>query len=249
MPEASSFRSPRFQTTRWSIIARAGDADPAEKKDALEDLCNIYWAPVYVFIRRSGFDRHETEDLTQDFFSDLIQRDKLLCSADQSRGRFRTYLLAAVKNQLANHRRNQAAIKRGGDVQTLMVDWNDAERRYATEPVDGWTAEAIFHRHWALTLLRRVLDQLRAQYAAAGREEWFQALSPVLTGDAKLHYEQLARQLQTTPAAIRVAVHRLRKKYRDALVSEISGTIDDHDEINNERSTLLKALTGECDSA
>lgn len=210
----------------------------------MQDLCCIYWPPVYAFIRRSGFDPHAAEDLTQDFFSDLIQRDKLLSSADQNAGRFRTYLLAAVKHSLANFRRHGAAKKRGGDVRTLAVDWNDAERRYAAEPVDGWTPEAIFHRRWAMTLLQRVLEQLHGGFADAGREQWFQAMSPFLTGDSKPQYQELAVQLGTTPAAIRVAVHRLRKQYRDALAAEIAGTLGDPDAIHEERITLLNALSG-----
>jgi RNA polymerase sigma-70 factor (ECF subfamily) len=244
---SSSFRSPQFQTTRWTIIARAANDDPAEKREAMQSLCEIYWPPVYTFVRRRGFDRHEAEELTQDFFAGLIQRDMLLTTANQSNGRFRTYLLAAVKHHLANHRRSKAAQKRGGDVQTLSIDWNDAERRYVAEPIDGWTAEAIFHRQWALTLLARVLDQLREGYAESGREPWFQAMSPFLTGEAKPNYDQLSQQLQTTPAAARVAVHRLRKQYRTALAAEISGTISDTDAVNEERVTLLKALSGDVD--
>ncbi|MCG8652541.1 MAG: ECF-type sigma factor, partial [Pirellulales bacterium] len=155
---------PRFQTTRWSVIAHAGEGASPAQQAALEDLCQAYWQPVYAFVRRSGFGRHQAEDLTQDFFAELVDQRRLLRAADHQRGRFRTFLLAAVKNHMANHRRQAATLKRGGGVELFSIDTDDAERRYSVEPKEGWTPEALFNRRWALTLLENVLDQLAQHY-------------------------------------------------------------------------------------
>jgi RNA polymerase sigma-70 factor (ECF subfamily) len=236
--------APRFRTTQWSLVVRAASAEGSGQQAALADLCRAYWYPVYVFIRRRGFDAGESEDLTQDFFSELLDKRGLLETADPTRGRFRTYLLAGVKHHLSKHRRRQAAEQRGGKVHTLSVDWMGAEQRYATEPVDGWTADAIFHRRWALTLLEQVLARLSEHYAAHGRGEWFERLRPYLTTDDQPAYADLAETLGTTPSAVRVAVHRLRKHYREALEAEIRSTVGESDSTEDERAELWRALGG-----
>ncbi len=235
--------APQFQTTRWSMIAHAAEDSSPDQRAALEELCWAYWQPVYAFIRRSGLDPHQAEDLTQDFFADLVDRGPLIETADPAQGRFRTYLLAAVKNRMANFRRDAAVIKRGGNVQTFSMDAATAEQRYAAEPVDGWTPEALFNRRWALTLLENVLDQLQRQYARADRDDWFRAMHPFLTTDDRPPYDELARQLGTTNAATRVAVHRLRKQYRDALAAAIAATLGEGETVAEERMELLQSLS------
>lgn len=237
--------SPAFQTTRWSLIARAAEDSGPLQQAALEDLCRSYWRPIYSFIRHSGLGRHQAEDLTQDFFADLVDHGPLIETADPSQGRFRTYLLAAVKHRLANQRREASAARRGGKVQTFSIDWNDAELRYASEPTDGWTAEAIYNRRWALTLLENVLDKLAERYDQADRKEWFDAMRPFLTSDDQPPHHDLAQRLGTTASAIRVAVHRLRKQYRDALAAEINTTLGDGETVADERGELLRSLLGE----
>lgn len=226
------------------MIADAAGGESSIKKVALNELCDLYWLPVYVFIRRRSFDRQQSEDLTQEFFVNLIGNQKLVESADRELGRFRTFLLAALKNQLANHVRDACAIKRGGDIKNLSVDWQNAEQSYQAEPCDGWTAEALFHRRWALTTLETVLSEIERAYRDAGRADWFQLLKPYLTTQAKPDYQSLATQLNTTPAAARVAVHRLRKHYREALVQQIRNTVGDDESVSDEKTVLLNALTG-----
>lgn len=238
-------KSARFQTTRWSIIADAANGSGPDQRDALEELCRSYWQPVYVFVRRSGFSAPEAEDLTQDFFADLVQRGPLIESADRTQGKFRTYLLAAVKNRIANHHRDAAAIKRGGDVQFFSIDAAAAERRYDAEPASGWTAEALFHRRWALTLLDRVLQRLADSYERSGRKEWFESLRPFLTTGEKPAHDELAKRLETTASAVRVSIHRLRKQYRDALAAEIATTLGEDQSVADERGELLRSLTGD----
>ena len=209
----------------------------------METLCGQYWLPVYSFVRSRNFDAPTAEDITQDFFSHLVQQSTLLKRADPANGRFRTYLLAAVKNHIANHRRGQNAIKRGGGFTTFSIDV-DAERRYLAEPTDNWTAEAIFNRQWAIALLDHVLNRLAQRYEDRDRTNWFETIRPFLTINARPSYDQLAEQLGTTPAAARVAVHRIRKEYRDALACEIAATIGEGESVSDERTELLRALNG-----
>ena len=246
VPPSSAAPGPQFLTTRWSVIAQAAAPLQPQQQMALQELCAAYWMPVYAFIRRSGMEAHQAEDSTQDFFLDLVNNRRLLETADQAHGRFRSYLLAAVKHHLAHWRRGQRAQKRGGGRHLLPLDFADAERCYAAEPSDGWTAEALFHRRWALTLLDRVLQQLAERHAAAGRGAWFEALQPYLTaGDDCPPQDDVAQRLGTTPAAVRVAIHRLRRQYRDALTAEIAATLGDETAVIDERTELFRALSGE----
>ncbi|MEM9587231.1 MAG: sigma-70 family RNA polymerase sigma factor [Planctomycetota bacterium] len=239
----SSTHPPRFQSTHWSLIVRA-TGDRSDRGDALEALCQGYWYPVYAFVRRRGLDRESAEDFTQDFFAALIDGGRLLQSANPSKGRFRTYLLAAVKHRLANWKRDRTTQKRGGHVQTFSVDWADAEQKYAAEPTDGWTPETVFHRRWAMTVLARVLDELKQHYADRGRTDWFEAMRPMLVTAETPDYASLAERLDASESAVRVALHRLRKHYADALRVEIGATLDDDQDADAERIELLRALTG-----
>ena len=242
---SNSVYTPRFRSTHWSMVARAAGEVGSECTAALEELCQDYWVPVYTFLRRRGLDAAEAEDVTQEFFTELLTNRRRLAAADPAEGRFRTYLLAGVKHRLANHHRRATAVRRGGDATPLSFDWTEAEQKYLAEPTNGWTAEAVFNRRWALTLLDRVLTNLGDYYRDQGRGSWFESLRRFLTTDEKPSYEELAEQLETTPSAVRVAVHRLRKHYRNTLVAEIRATIGGSDDADDERSELLRALAGE----
>jgi RNA polymerase sigma factor (sigma-70 family) len=244
----------RFRTTSWSLVAAAagGDADVdtdngvvnENANDALQRLCLAYWYPVYSFIRRHGSDRDEAEDLTQGFFAKLLEKDYLV-DADQSRGRFRTFLLASVKHFIANERDRNGALKRGGHVLTLSLDFEQAESRYQIEPVEQWTADAIYDRNWAISLLREVLDSIEADYQTAGKGDLFAALSPKLTGQRNgQSLAEIATQLQTTTGAVKVAAHRLRSTYREKLVEAVAATLVVGDDVDEERKILLDAIAG-----
>ncbi|MFK8111608.1 MAG: RNA polymerase sigma factor [Rubripirellula sp.] len=231
----------KFCTTNWSLVHAASGA---EKSAALTQLCQAYWYPVYSFIRRSGENRNEAEDLTQGFFAKLLEKD-YLADADRARGRFRTFLLASVKHFLSNERDFQKAVKRGGRVKHLSLDFEEAEARYSIEPTDGWTAEAIYERNWALSLLREVFLALETEYTEAGKGDLFAALTPYLTGqptDGSL--SEIAVQLETTGGALKVAAHRLRKSYRQRLREAVAATLDGSDDVEAERRLLMDAMAG-----
>lgn len=228
------------------MIADAGGENSTIRRAAIDELCQSYWPPIYAFLRRRGLSPGEAEDVTQDFFAELLDNDRLITTADPSKGKFRTYVIASLKNRLFNQQRYDRAKKRGGDVTAISVDWSEAEAKYLAEPVDHWTAEALFHRRWAITLLEGVLDRLAQTYAQQGRADWFEILRPFLTTSENPPYEVIADQLQTTSAAARVAVCRLRKHYREQLIQEIGSTLGEGEDVASEQAELLKALQGPC---
>ncbi|HEY1377696.1 MAG TPA: sigma-70 family RNA polymerase sigma factor [Gemmataceae bacterium] len=229
---------PDFATTRWSLVAAA--KDPAARQ-ALADLCGLYWYPVYAFVRRRGYSADDAGDLTQEFFARLIEKAGV-AGADPAKGRFRSYLLGACRHFLANERDRAAAQKRGGGRPVGSLDLADAERRYAAEPADGRTPEQVFERRWALTLLDGVLAGLRAEYAAAGQDVLFDRLKSSLTGDAG-PYVELAAELGLTEGAVKVAAHRLRRRYRDRLRAAIAETVATPEDIEAEIRDLFAALS------
>jgi len=240
----SSAHSVRFRSTHWSLISQAGGEAGDDQRRAFSELCEGYWSPVYAFLRRRGMKPEEAEDLTQDFFAELMDSGRLLQTADPEKGRFRTYLLAALKNRLANHRRGEATARRGGNVVLCSVDWSEAEKGYSAEPCHQLTPEAIFHRRWALAVLQCVLDRLTEKHRADGRERWFSQLRGFLTTDESPPYAELASQLHTTESAVRVAVCRLRRQYRDALIAEIRDTLGEDEDVDLEQAELFRALGG-----
>jgi RNA polymerase sigma factor (sigma-70 family) len=231
-----------FATTQWSVVLAAGHRGSAEAAAALERLCSLYWVPLFAFVRRQGHSVEEAEDLTQAFFTRLIEKE-VLSEADRSRGRFRTFLLTSCQNFLANERDRTFAAKRGGGRTLLSIDVPAAEARYQRAMAHDETPERLYDRQWCLTLLARVLDDLRDEYVAAGKERIFERLRGFLTmdDDAGSHAEA-AHDLEMTIAAVKVAVHRLRKRYRDALREHVSATVASPDEVEEERRYLLKTL-------
>ncbi len=242
--DAESPSRPAFVTTHWSLVVSAGDNDTPHARDALEKLCRAYWFPIYAFVRRQGHGPHDAQDLTQEFFARLLEK-KYLASADPAKGRFRSFLLASLKHFLANEWDKTQAQKRGGGQFLIPIDAATAETSCGIEPADNLTAEKIFERRWALTLLEHVLRRLRAEYVRDDREKLFEQLKPTLTEVSRsVRYAEIATRLGTTEGAVKVAVHRLRQRYREVLRAEIADTVASPGEVEDEIRNLFAALAG-----
>ena len=230
-----------FATTRWSLVAAAGDPGAPQAREALADLCRLYWFPVYAYIRRRGHDHHRAQDLTQAFFTRLLEKNDL-AAADRTRGRFRSFLLTACQHFLANEHDRGRAKKRGGGRAHVSLDFTDADGRYSREPADADAPEGLFDRQWALGLLDRTVNELRDEYAESGRAKLFDSLKDCLMGDAGGSYAELAKDLAMTQGAVKVAVHRLRQRYRDRLRAAIAETVATAEEVDAEIRDLFAAL-------
>jgi RNA polymerase sigma-70 factor (ECF subfamily) len=240
--EASSLGArDRFLTTRWSLVARAG-SDSVDARDALESLCTGYWYPLYAFARRRGLDHHAAQDAVQGFLARLIEKHDLR-SADQARGRFRSFLLAGLSNFLANLWDRERAEKRGGSLSRLSIDEAAAESRYAGELAVPGSPETCFEREWAHEVLARSLAALASEWDRAGKRELFARLKPFLTAEATAADQaSIAADLSKTENAIRIALHRLRKRFGELLRLEVADTVADPGEVEAELEDLLRAL-------
>ena len=234
--------SDRFATTRWSLIRATREPGEPAARQALADLCRLYWFPIYSFIRRRGQSHEQAQDFTQEFFTRLLERNGL-ATADPSRGRFRSYLLAACQNFLANQHDHDVALKRGGGQEPLPLDFGDADSRYGCEPAGGRTAEQEFERRWAVALLDQALAALRAEYVGMDRQRLFERIKGVLTGESE-PYSVLATDLGLTEGEIKVAIHRLRQRYREQLREIIAETVGSEEEVEDEIRALFAALGG-----
>jgi RNA polymerase sigma-70 factor (ECF subfamily) len=223
-------------------VFAAGDPGAPRAREALSALCGAYWYPLYAYVRRRGHTPERAQDLTQDFFTYLLERD-LIAKADPERGRFRSFLRGVFARYLSDERDRANALKRGGGRPVISIDPLDAESRYSREPAHELTPERIFDRSWALTLLSRVLDRLRQEYDDSGRSATFEELRGVLTNGAQASpYEVIAENLGINEGAVRVAVHRLRRRYGLLLRQEIEATIEDPSEVEDEIRDLFAAL-------
>jgi RNA polymerase sigma-70 factor (ECF subfamily) len=232
----------RFATTRWSVVRSAGAGDPRRSRRALSELCGIYWYPLYAFVRRRGYDADEAQDLTQAFFTDLLEREGI-GRADPVRGHFRTFLLSSLQNFLAGEWRKRQTLKRGGDLEILSLDFATAESAYALEPVDGRDPETEFERAWALGLLERALADLRDHYAGLGKLELFEALKGALDGGGEaLDYAELAARLGYREGALRTAVSRLRARWSHRIRDRVADTVDDEADVRSELQRLIAAV-------
>ncbi len=232
----------RFPTTRWSRVAAAADPGSPDSREALEELCATYWFPVYALVRRKGFDPDAALDLAQDYFARLLEKP-VLAAADRHKGRFRAFLLADCTFFLANARDRDRRIKRGGGRRFVAIDATDAEGRYGAEPSHELTPERLFERTWALTLLAGVFDALRDEFESDGKLAAFDELKVVLEeGRGAVRYAEIAGRLGMSKGAVKVAVHRLRKRYRDLLRERIAATLDDPAEVDDEIRALFDAL-------
>jgi DNA-directed RNA polymerase specialized sigma24 family protein len=261
-----------FAATRWTLVLAAGGEDAPRAAEAMAELCRIYWYPLYAYIRHRGHPSHESEDLTQEFFVLLLGSEKgtgseketgtfspkgpqgapqkrclspfpSLAGVDRRNGKFRSFLLAALKHFLANQWDRTQAQKRGGGQAVLSLDALSAEGRYRREPAHNLTPERLFERQWALTVLERVLARLQSEHEAGGKAALFQTLKPFLTsGRPAATYAEAAAALQMSAGAVKVAIHRLRRRYRQLLKEEIAHTVAKPEEIDDEIRYLMACL-------
>ena len=228
-------------TTRWSIVLRAQSEPSADSRSALEALCRGYWYPLYAYVRRVGRTPHDAEDLTQEFFARLLEKGWLL-SASPENGRFRTFLLMALKRFMAKEWHRSTALKRGGGQSPLPLDTTDAERRYAGEPMTA--PDEIYERRWAMTLLDQALARLSAEFSAGGKAGEFESLKHWLAADrGEIPYGKLASSLRGSEGAARVAVHRMRKRFRQIFREMIANTVAEGEDVEKELRYLVAVLS------
>ena len=241
--EAARSKSPHFVTTQWSLILNAG-REGASQGAALEQLCRTYWYPLYVYIRRRGNGPEDAQDLTQGFFARLLEK-QWLEGVQENGSRFRSFLLCALNGFLADQYDRATAAKRGGGQPALSLDAEEGERRYLLEPATHETAEKIFDRRWALTVLERALKKLKEETAAAGKARQFELLDRFLSREpAAGEYAATAADLGVSAGAVGVSVHRLRRRFRELMRAEIAETVADPAQVDSEMEELLVALRG-----
>ncbi len=232
-----------FATTHWSVVVEAQGESPAAQ-EALETLCRIYWRPIYSFVQRQGIGPEEAEDLTQGFFADLLER-RSLSAVRKEKGRFRSYLLGALKYFLADERRRAMAIKRGKGQRLIPLDQLSVDERIEMEPADPLTAEQIYERRWAATVLERVLNLLKDEYRAAGNAALFDSLKQLLPDEPGAPSQaDIAAQLGMTENAVRQAFHRFRQRYQSLLREEIAHTVATPSDIEDELRHLISVVRG-----
>ena len=220
----------------------AGRSSSPQHAQALEILCRSYWFPLYAYLRRRGYDRQQAEDYAQGFFAHILDKHDL-SSADPKYGKFRSFLLIRLKSFLSDERAHDRAKKRGGGRKVLSLGFQDAESQYALEPVDELSPEMLFEKSWALTVLERTVDRLEAEFAAKNKQKLFDHLKVYLTTEKDvIPYENMAAELEMTEGSVRVAVHRLRRRYRGLLRDEIAQTVVAEDQIDEEMGYLFAAL-------
>jgi RNA polymerase sigma factor (sigma-70 family) len=234
--------SPVFVTTRWTVVVTARETASPESSEALESLCRAYWYPLYAYARRLGRQPADAQDLTQEFFARLLEK-RWLASADREKGRFRTFLIVAFKRFLANEWDRAHREKRGGHATHFSLDTDIAEARYIAEPASEMPADCVYERRWALTLLDTAMRRLRAEFVHGGRAAEFDWLKACLTADkAGFAYADLAHDLGTSEGAARVAVHRLRRRFREVFREEVAQTVAAAEDVDEEMRHLLAAL-------
>jgi len=232
----------RFATTRWSVILAASDSASTQHEPALGALCQTYWFPLYAYLRRRGYDSHQAEDYTQGFFAGILER-KGLQQADPKYGKFRSFLLACLKNFLADEWDRDHAQKRGGDKKVLSLDFDAAASRYDREPAHSLSPEKLFERSWALTVLTRAMDRLKDESTASDKRQLFDSLKIYLTAEKDaVSYKDVAAELDMTEGAVKVAVHRLRRRYRELVRDEIAQTVATEAQVDEEIRDLFAAL-------
>jgi RNA polymerase sigma factor (sigma-70 family) len=225
------------------VIAAGGDTTSTAARAALTVLCDTYWYPLYAFLRSRGHSAADAEDVTQAFFARLLEK-RTLRHADRDRGRFRSFLLSSLTHFAANEHERDGAQKRGGGIPRLSLEFENAEGRFQLEPATDETPEKVFDRRWAITLLERVLSRLRAEMVISGNPRQFEHLKTYLVGDSpRLSYRDSAAALGMSEGAVKVAVHRLRKRYRDLIRDEITHTVSSSAEVEEELQHLWASLS------
>ena len=227
-----------FATTRWTVVRAAGES----AGEALEDLCTAYWFPLYAYVRRHGFSKEDAEDLTQAFFAKLLER-RDIAGLKKENGSFRAFLLASMKHFLLNERNRAGRLKRGGNITHFTLDWGDADQQFQLADAKQTPPDEAYDREWALALLERVIVRLREESAGEGKAERFDALKPYLTaGKGEIPYARAAAETGMDEGTVRVAVHRLRKRYRELLKEEVAQTLSDPSMVDEELAVLLGAF-------
>jgi RNA polymerase sigma-70 factor (ECF subfamily) len=241
--ESGPFGAGHFATTRWSVVLAAGVPNSPQASAALAVLCTEYWYPLYAFVRRKGFGAHEAQDLTQDFFVRLLNRNYLQ-AADRTRGRFRSFLLAAIQHFLSETNRWKRSRKRGGSHTVLSLDFAAAEGRYLNEPTDEATPERLYDRRWALTLLDRTMRRLAGEFELAGKSGLFALLKDCLVDTSTANsYREIGAAVGMSEGAVKVAAHRLRRRFRELLKEEISQTVATPADVEAELQDLFAVLS------
>ena len=232
----------RFTTTHWSVVLAAQRDSTPQARKALARLCESYWHPLYAYLRRSGQSADEAQDLTQAFFTRILEK-RTFRDADPDRGRFRSFLLASLKNFVANERKRAHAKKRGGALPPLSFEFEAAEERYQIEPATDETPDTVFDKRWALTLLENVLGRLRTELEKSDKERLFEQLKVFLTGEKpNVGYAEVGARLNMSEGAVKVAVHRFRRRFRALLHEEITQTVSSPDEVEDEIRYLWAAV-------
>jgi RNA polymerase sigma factor (sigma-70 family) len=234
----------QFGQTQWSVVlAAAGKRDQVLAEQSLEKLCRVYWLPLYTYIRRQGESPHDAQDLTQEFFARLLEKD-FLGLVDPTKGRFRSFLLASLKHLLSNQRDRARAQKQGSGQTPLSLDFSDAETSMGFQPADEHTPERAFEKHWPLTLLEQSLARLRKEYYDRGKQDLFEQLKTTLTeGRGGVACAELSARLGMSGASVKMAVHRLRERYRAVLRAEITETVAQKSEVEDELREVFRALS------
>jgi RNA polymerase sigma factor (sigma-70 family) len=233
---------PRFATTQWSVVLAAGEHQRQGAREALTRLCEMYWYPLYAYVRRRVKDVHEAQDLTQAFFSHLIEKDAI-ARAQPDRGRFRAFLLTALKNFMSNEWKKARAEQRGGGRTEFSLDFDAAESRFRTEPSHQLTPEKVYERRWVMTLLDKVLETLRLELTESGRLKYFEPFKNALTGEMTAEdYERASEVLGITPAGAKQAAYRMRKRYRALFRHEVAQTVARDEDLEDEIGRLLSIL-------
>ncbi len=231
-----------FATTRWTVVLAAGTGSTPQSAQALEELCRTYWYPLYAYVRRHGRSHEDAQDLTQAFFAKLLEKN-FLEDLRSDKGKFRAFLLAALKHFLANEWDRANRLKRGAGLPLLSLDWETAEHRYDLNPADHLSPDKLYDRAWAVTLLERVLGRLREEQTSGGATKLFQTCERFLMlGKGAIPYATAAAELQMTEGAVRVAVLRLRRRYRELLRHEIAQTLSEHTQVEEEMRSLFSAF-------
>ena len=237
--DSNEGQSPDFRRTQWSLVRRAGGPGSPESREALEALCRTYWFPIYAFVRRQGHSPADAQDLTQEFFARLLASHSI-ARADPRLGKFRTFLLGALKHFLTDARRKKEAWKRGGGIEIVSFHQAQAEERYALEPVDARTPDKIYDQRWTVVLLETAVARLREEFRAAGKQRQFDILKPFLSSEGdEASYARAGVELNSSPKTVAVAVHRIRRRFRYLVRSAIADTVSTPDEVEEEYRSLF----------
>jgi len=227
-----------FNTTQWTLVIEAGDTSSPEASNALGELFKTYWYPLYCYVRKSGRSPDDSQELVQSFFVHILEKN-IFRVADRKRGKFRWFILATFKHFLSNERRTSTALKRGGRQATLSIDELQAEQRYLHEPVDNCSADHLYDRQWALTLLQTVQQKLLGD---STNKERFRLLEQYLPGGSSPLQSETAERLGISVGALKVEIHRLKKRYAEAMRTEVARTVSHEDEIDSEIQYLIDAI-------